>query len=135
MIDSQFIDIRIEVKYDFLKLLVYNVSLIMVVLELIWNGFDVNVQYVKVIFVLNEFNGFYLIWVVDDGDGIDRSRVDFLFGGFGDFWKVKFYCYKGCIFYGKNGKGCFCVFVLGGSVEWWIIYYDGIFVKFYIIMG
>jgi hypothetical protein len=135
MTDSQSTDIRIEAKHDFLKSLAYNVSPITAVSELIWNGFDANAQHVKVILVPNELNGLHSIRVVDDGDGIDRSRVDSLFGGLGDSWKAKSHRYKGRTLYGKNGKGRFRAFALGGSVEWRTTYHDGTSAKSYTITG
>lgn len=118
MADNQTTDIKIEAKQDFLKSLATNVSPISAVSELIWNGFDANAQHVKVILEPNELNGLHAIRVSDDGDGIDWSRVNDLFGGLGDSWKAKSHRYKGRTLHGKNGKGRFRAFALGESVEW-----------------
>lgn len=115
---TQSMDIKIEAKPDFLKSLASNVSPITAVSELIWNGFDAGGQHVKVILEPDELNGLHAIRVSDDGDGIDRGKVDALFGGLGDSWKAKSHRYKGRTLHGKNGKGRFRAFALGESVEW-----------------
>lgn len=135
MADNQTTDIKIEAKQDFLKSLATNVSPISAVSELIWNGFDANAQHVKVILEPNELNGLHAIRVSDDGDGIDWSRVNDLFGGLGDSWKAKSHRYKGRTLHGKNGKGRFRAFALGESVEWRTTYLDGQTAKTYTITG
>jgi hypothetical protein len=128
-------DIKIEAKQDFLKALATNVSPIAAVSELIWNGFDANAQSVSVVLEPDQLNGLHSIRVTDDGDGIDRSRLDALFGGLGDSWKAKSHRYKGRTLHGKNGKGRFRAFSLGERVEWRTTYLDGKFAKSYTITG
>ncbi len=135
MADNKSTDIRIEAKPDFLKSLASNVSPITAVSELIWNGFDAGAQYVKVILEPNELNGLHAIRVSDDGDGIDRSKVDSLFGGLGDSWKARSHRYKGRTLHGKNGRGRFRAFALGESVAWRTTYLDGKTCKTYTITG
>lgn len=135
MADNQSMDIKIEAKPDFLKSLASNVSPITAVSELIWNGFDAGAQHVKVILEPNELNGLHAIRVADDGDGIDRNRVDALFGGLGDSWKAKSHRYKGRTLHGKKGKGRFRAFALGEIVEWRTTYLDGKAFKAYTITG
>lgn len=135
MTANQSMDIKIEAKPDFLKSLAANVSPITAVSELIWNGFDAGAQHVKVILESNKLDGLHAIRVTDDGDGIDRSRVDALFGGLGDSWKAKSHRYKGRTLHGKNGKGRFRAFALGERVEWLTTYLDGRAFKTYRITG
>ncbi|GAA0688226.1 ATP-binding protein [Dyella marensis] len=135
MADNQSRDIKIEAKQDFLKSLASNVSPITAVSELIWNGFDAGAQHVKVILEPNDLNGLYAIRVSDDGEGIDRSKVDALFGGLGDSWKAKSHRFKGRTLHGKNGRGRFRAFALGECVEWRTTYLDGNTPKTYTITG
>lgn len=134
MADNLTTDIKIEAKPDFLKSLA-TATPIAAVSELIWNGFDANAQHVKVILEPDELNGLHAIRVSDDGDGIDWSRVDALFGGLGDSWKAKSHRYKGRTLHGKNGKGRFRAFALGENVEWRTTYLDGKSARSYTITG
>jgi len=135
MADYQSTDISVQAKQDFLKSLTANVTPLAAVSELIWNGFDAGAQHVKVILEPNELQGLHAIRVSDDGDGIDRSQLDALFGGLGDSWKAKNQRYKGRALHGKKGKGRFRAFALGESVEWRTTYLDGKSFKSYTITG
>lgn len=135
MADYQSTDISVQAKQDFLKSLTANVTPLAAVSELIWNGFDAGAQHVKVILEPNELQGLHAIRVSDDGDGIDRSQLDALFGGLGDSWKAKNQRYKGRALHGKKGKGRFRAFALGESVEWRTTYLDGKAFKSYTITG
>lgn len=135
MAGDQMQNIKIEAKSDFLKSLAANASPITAVTELIWNGFDAKAQHVRVILEPNELNGIHAIRVLDDGDGIDRNRVDSLFGGLGDSWKAKAHRHNGRALHGKNGKGRFKAFALGEIVEWRTTYMDGRVPRSYTITG
>ncbi|WP_149196669.1 ATP-binding protein [Luteimonas suaedae] len=126
--------IKIEAKPDFLKSLA-SASPMAAVSELIWNGFDANAQHVRVILEPNELNGLHAIRISDDGDGIDWNKINALFGGLGDSWKMKSHRYKGRTLHGKNGKGRFRAFALGENVEWRTTYQDGNSAKTYTIRG
>lgn len=135
MARSQTRNIKVEAKSDFLKSLAANASPLAAVSELIWNGFDARAQHVKVILEPNGLDGLHAIRVSDDGDGIDATRVEDLFGGLGDSWKAKAHRYKGRSLHGKNGKGRFKAFSLGEIVEWQTTYLDGDTAKTYTITG
>lgn len=135
MADYQSTNISVQAKQDFLKSMTANVTPLAAVSELIWNGFDAGAQHVKVILEPNELQGLHAIRVSDDGDGIDRSQLDALFGGLGDSWKAKNQRYKGRALHGKKGKGRFRAFALGESVEWRTTYLDGKSFKSYTITG
>lgn len=135
MEDNQPTAISVQAKQDFLRSLTANVSPIAAVSELIWNGFDAGAQHVKVILEPNEIEGLHAIRVFDDGDGIDRRKVDALFGGLGDSWKAKTPRYKGRSLHGKKGRGRFRAFALGECVEWRTTYLDGDSFRSYTITG
>ncbi|MCG3464073.1 ATP-binding protein [Xenorhabdus bovienii] len=55
--------------------------------ELIWNSFDAKSTNVKVHFIDNGLGSIDRITVTDNGDGIEHSKLDSLFGSLGDSWK------------------------------------------------
>lgn len=127
-------DIKVEAKPDFLRSL-SAATPVAAVCELIWNGFDAKAQNVKVVLDANELGGLDAIRVVDDGDGIDRTRLQSLFGALGDSWKARSDRHNGRALHGKNGKGRFKVFALGEMAEWTTTYRDGSNAKTYTITG
>jgi hypothetical protein len=86
--------------------------------ELVWNGFDAGADKVQVYFELNDLDGIQAIRVRDFGGGIDRTEVEKLFGSLGESWKKAKRRNHGRSLHGKNGKGRFKAFALGGWVEW-----------------
>lgn len=109
--------VHVTAKRDFLESLTPAKPLAALA-ELVWNGFDAGNNQVRVFLELNEMDGIQAIRVRDYGCGIDYSKVDTLFGSLGDSWKKKADRQNGRALHGKNGKGRFKAFALGGRVEW-----------------
>lgn len=109
--------IHVTAKRDFLESLA-NGKPMDALAEIIWNVFDADATRVQVFLQLNAIDGIESIRVRDYGYGIDRQKVENLFGNLGDSWKKRQHRQNGRALHGKNGKGRFKVFGLGQDVEW-----------------
>jgi len=113
--------ISISAQTDFLERLSAATPL-KAIAELIWNGFDAHADKVIIRLEKNPLDGIEKIQVIDNGDGIDHSEVELVFGNLGDSWKKAKQRHKGRALHGKNGQGRFKAFALGGRVEWDTVY-------------
>ena len=113
--------IAIQAKPDFLERL-SSAAPIKAISELIWNGLDAGAERVSVRLETNGLDSIDTIRVVDNGSGIDHSRIQSLFGSLGDSWKKTKERLKGRSLHGKNGQGRFKAFALGNRVEWHSVY-------------
>ncbi len=87
--------------------------------EVIWNGLDADAKRVTVRFDRNSLDTLEDIRVSDNGSGIDYDCAEELFGKLGDSWKKKkLRTDSGRGLHGRDGKGRFRAFGLGGSVTW-----------------
>jgi hypothetical protein len=87
--------------------------------EIIWNALDADAQKVEVELRYNPIDGLDSIRVIDNGTGILHGHATDLFGNLGDSWKKKERrTASGRGLHGKNGKGRFRAFGLGGLVHW-----------------
>ena len=116
--------IPIAAKRDFLERLA-SAPPVKAVSELIWNGLDAGATEVSVDIELNKLDSPERILVVDDGQGIDPSNVDALFGNLGASWKKGQNRKNGRSLHGKSGQGRFKAFALGNRVEWKTAYKNG----------
>ena len=88
--------------------------------ELVWNALDADAREVKVDLVTNALGAVEGVRVADDGTGIDARMADSTFGSLGGSWKRGA---TGTIgnhrrLHGRQGRGRFKAFALGGFVEW-----------------
>ena len=109
--------VHVTAKRDFLETLT-NTKPLDGLAEIIWNGFDAEANHVQVFFELNDMDGIESIKVRDYGYGIDREKVESYFGNLGESWKKAQHRQNGRALHGKNGKGRFKAFGLGGLIEW-----------------
>jgi hypothetical protein len=109
--------VHVIAKRDFLETLT-NAKPLDGLAEIIWNGFDAEANHVQVFFELNDMDGIESIKVRDYGYGIDREKVENYFGNLGESWKKAQHRQNGRALHGKNGKGRFKAFGLGGLIEW-----------------
>lgn len=113
--------IDIEAKTDFLDRLSVD-SPIKAISELIWNGLDAGAEHISVHVGCNPLKGIEEIRVKDNGDGIEREKIQALFGNLGASWKKGKGRFKGRALHGKSGQGRFKAFALGTRVEWSTVY-------------
>lgn len=91
--------------------------------ELIWNAFDADATKVIVSFEVNALDALDEIRITDNGHGIFHPDAKKLFGDLGDSWKkAKRRTDGGRGIHGKNGKGRFKAFYLGGKARWQTTY-------------
>ena len=88
--------------------------------ELIWNALDADAREVKVDVVTNALGAVEGVRVSDDGTGIDVQKADSTFGSLGGSWKRGASGTVGAHrrLHGRQGRGRFKAFALGGFVEW-----------------
>lgn len=105
--------------------------------ELIWNALDADANNVQVNVSENGLGGIDEIAVVDDGHGLPHGEAITAFGGLGGSWKAHASRSReeNRLLHGKEGKGRFRAFALGGSVTWETSYVDEATVHSYQIVG
>jgi hypothetical protein len=91
--------------------------------ELVWNAMDAEPTRVDVWLRDSPLGGIEKIVVVDDGEGIDVTRVDEAFGHLGQSWK-KFTktTTSGRPLHGQHGRGRFRACTLGRVCTWDTVY-------------
>lgn len=115
--------IQITAKKDFLESLTAAKPM-NALSELIWNGLDAQSDKISIRLMMSSLNGIESIRVRDFGEGIAHSQVQSFFGNLGESWKRRASKKRRRALHGKNGKGRFRAFALGGIVEWQTIYED-----------
>ena len=88
--------------------------------ELVWNALDADAREVKIDMITNALGAVEGIRVSDDGTGIDVRKADSTFGSLGGSWKRGATGTLGAHrrLHGRQGRGRFKAFALGGFVEW-----------------
>lgn len=109
--------INVEVEKDFINRTLTGRP-VQALTELVWNAFDADAENVYVKLNHNEL-GLESVEVIDDGSGIDRSKLTDFFKSLGVSWKKsKILTDSGRYLHGKLGQGRLKAFVVGRSVEW-----------------
>ncbi len=103
--------------------------------ELIWNGFDARSNKVTINIDYNGISAMNAIRVRDFGEGIKHSHIQEYFGNLGDSWKKIQRRHGDRMLHGKNGRGRFKAFALGGEIKWQTCYSDGSDFYTYSIVG
>src|SRR6202030_78886 len=95
--------------------------------ELIWNAVDADATAVNIEFEPDGIGGISKIVVADNGDGIPREEAPQLFKNLGGSWKAQRLGTRRLnrMLHGREGRGRFKAFALGGVVDWRIIYEKG----------
>ena len=112
-------DIKVQAKADYIASLAH-ASPLAAIEELVWNALDADAREVRIDLIQNALGAVEAIRISDDGAGVDVDRIDSTFGGLGGSWK------KGRAMtvalkrrlHGRQGRGRFKAFALGGHVEW-----------------
>jgi hypothetical protein len=101
--------------------------------ELIWNALDADADKVEVFFNDDEQRLTEVI-VRDNGDGIEYTQVESLFGSLGGSWKKgRDKTKKEHFLHGKDGQGRFKAFAIGRVVVWKVVYKkDNLFFEYQI---
>lgn len=88
--------------------------------ELVWNALDADAKEVKVDVVTNALGAVEGVRISDDGTGIDVLKADSTFGSLGGSWKRGATETPGAHrrLHGRQGRGRFKAFAIGGCVEW-----------------
>ncbi|MFI3188843.1 hypothetical protein BCS42_14875 [Crenothrix sp. D3] len=90
--------------------------------ELIWNALDADADKVEVFFNETE-QGLTEVIVRDNGDGIEYTQIESLFGSLGGSWKKgRDKTIKERFLHGKEGQGRFKAFAIGRVVVWKVVY-------------
>lgn len=110
--------VKVVAKRDFIESITTSSRPLPALAELIWNGLDSGSDSIKVVLHRDKLEGLDSISVVDYGSGIDRARVESLFGNLGESWKKEKGKLNGRALHGKNGRGRFKAFALGSKVQW-----------------
>lgn len=93
------------------------------VAELVWNALDADAKKVTVSLSTGPLDTIDEIRITDNGHGIFHPDAKQLFGNLGESWKrSKRRTDGGRGIHGKNGKGRFKAFFLGGSARWQTTY-------------
>jgi Histidine kinase-, DNA gyrase B-, and HSP90-like ATPase len=107
-------EINVEVRPDFLEWQA-KAPPVEALAELIWNALD---------FEHDALGGMSKIVVSDNGHGMPLAEARQLFKNFGGSWKRSRASTQGLkrILHGREGRGRFKAFALGGVVDWKVIY-------------
>lgn len=117
--------VDVKVLPDHLARLATSRSPIIAIAELIWNALDADATDVQVKFEQNAIGGIEKVRITDNGHGLAYSEVVPAFESLGGSWKInQLQTEGGRLLHGKQGKGRFQAFALGGSVEWITRYVD-----------
>ena len=129
--------IVVEVQGDHLEALTRVNRPLYAIEELIWNSLDADASEVEVTFIDNHLGSLATIQVRDNGTGIARDEVEYVFRNLGGSWKktVMTTRNEGRLLHGKSGKGRFKAFALGQFVEWRTTYKENGVLKCYSING
>lgn len=92
--------------------------------EYVWNGFDANANYVVLEFSENELETIDCIRILDDGIGIDYSKLSEKFQNFLESAKGKIST-DGHRLKGKNGYGRLTFYKLATNAQWNTCFNDG----------
>jgi Histidine kinase-, DNA gyrase B-, and HSP90-like ATPase len=116
-------EINVEVRPDFLERQA-KAPPVQALAELIWNALDADATAVNVDFEHDALGGMSKIVVGDNGHGMPLAEARQLFKNFGGSWKRSRASTQGLkrILHGREGRGRFKAFALGGVVDWKVIY-------------
>lgn len=127
--------VKVVAKRDFIESITTSSRPLPALAELIWNGLDSGSDSIKVVLHRDKLEGLDSISVVDYGSGIDRARVESLFGNLGESWKKEKGKLNGRALHGKNGRGRFKAFALGSKVQWSTVFEKDLSLYTYSING
>lgn len=119
-------EVKVEVRPDFLARQA-KAQPIQALAELIWNSLDADATSVNIEFEPDGTGGISRIVVADNGDGIPREEARQVFKNLGGSWKTLRLTTPRLnrMLHGREGRGRFKAFALGGVVDWKIIYAKG----------
>lgn len=89
--------------------------------ELVWNALDADAREVKIDLITNSLGAVEAVRISDDGTGINIAESESTFGSLGGSWKRRAAEESAQLhrrLHGRNGRGRFKAFALGGRVEW-----------------
>lgn len=116
-------EVRVEVKPDFLARQT-KAQPVQALAELIWNALDADATSVNIEFEPDAIGGTSKIVVSDNGDGMPRTEAPQLFKNLGGSWKQQRLTTARLkrVLHGREGRGRFKAFALGGVVDWKVVY-------------
>lgn len=114
---------NVEVKQDFIERQA-KAPPIPALSELIWNSLDADATQISVELEYDGIGGLSKIHVKDNGHGMSRDEAPELFRNLGGSWKHRSMHTKRLqrMLHGKEGRGRFKAFALGGAVDWKVVY-------------
>jgi len=112
--------VTVEAQEDFLERLSGRGRPATAIAELIWNGLDADADRISIGIRRNLLGVIESIRVADDGHGMTLSQAEEAFSHLGGSWKQKREktLERRRLLHGKDGKGRFRAFGLGGRVTW-----------------
>ncbi|MBE9108540.1 ATP-binding protein [Nodosilinea sp. LEGE 07298] len=127
--------VEVQVREDHLQKLT-SCSPVAALIELIWNSLDADAVDVRVQTRENELGVLEQIRIIDNGHGLSFSDANEAFKNLGGSRKRhKHRTPGGRIYHGREGKGRFRAFRLGGYVKWDTVYKDNQLNKRFSIEG
>ena len=91
--------------------------------EYVWNGFDAHAKHVGIKYQANELGVITSLEIVDDGDGINRTRLPETFGRYQDSVKKETFQWSSQV-KGHKGKGRYSFNCFATGAEWTSVYRD-----------
>src|SRR5262245_36444860 len=111
--------VKVEAQPDYLVRLANSSSAMAAIAELIWNALDADARDVDVSVRRNDLGGVDRIEVSDNGRGFDSMTAAEVFQRLGGSRKAHRRATEdGRLLHGKQGRGRFRAFALGGKVTW-----------------
>jgi len=116
-------EVKVEVRPDFLARQA-KAQPVQALAELIWNALDADATSVSIEFEPDGVGGISKIVIADNGDGIPRQDAPQLFKNLGGSWKQQRLTTHRLnrVLHGREGRGRFKAFALGGVVDWKVVY-------------
>jgi hypothetical protein len=116
-------EVSVEVRPDFLERQA-KAQPVQALAELIWNALDADATAVNVDFEYDVLGGMSKIVVADNGDGMPYADAPLLFKNLGGSWKRQSVTTHRLsrMLHGREGRGRFKAFALGGVVDWKVVY-------------
>ena len=92
--------------------------------EFIWNGFDAKAIHINIEYQSTELGAITHLYIIDDGEGINRSQLNETFGKYQDSIKKRSFQWSSQV-KGHKGKGRYAFNCFATRADWTSIYSDG----------
>jgi len=115
---------KIELQAAGIKKALKNFTAYDAIAEYIWNGFDAKANIVDVKFSHNQYGGIVGLTITDDGHGINKNELPYIFKKFNESNKAtsKTLLKNSSETHGKDGVGRFSFFTFSNSAVWSTVY-------------